>query len=241
MDNDNRTPLLWSCEKANNVDNVTVLLRHGADINKTNKECGACALHYAAMFSDKSMIEFLIEKGISVNVMDNDNRTPLLWSCEKANNVDNVTVLLRYGADINKTNKEYGACALHYAAKFSDKSMIEFLIGKGISVNVMDNDYQTPLLRSCQEANNVNNVTVLLRHGADINKTNKEYGACALHYAAKFSDKSMIEFLIGKGISVNVMDNGNRTPLLWADERLDNYDNVASLLRYGADNSNRLF
>ena len=235
MDNDNRTPLLWACQKVNNVDNVTALLRHEADLNKTNKEYGACALHYAAKFSDKSMIEFLIGKGISVNVMDNDNRTPLLWACQKANNVDNVTALLRHEADLNKTNKEYGACALHYAAKFSDKSMIEFLIRKGISVNVIDNDNQTPLLWACCQENNVDNVTALLTHTADINKTNKEYGACALHYAAKFSDKSMIEFLIEKGISVNVMDNDKQTPLLWACYQANNVDNVTVLLTHGAD------
>ena len=53
--------------------------------------------------------------------MDNDNRTPLLWACQQANNVHKVTVLLRHGADINKTDKRNGACALHYASKFSDK------------------------------------------------------------------------------------------------------------------------
>ena len=66
-------------------------MRHGADFQQTDEEYGACALHFAAKFSDKRTIEFLIGKDISVNVMDNDNRTPLLWACQKANNVDNVT------------------------------------------------------------------------------------------------------------------------------------------------------
>ena len=86
------------------------------------------------------MIEILIGKGIPVNdVIDNDNKTPLLWVSPKTKNVDNVIVLLENGADINNTYKEYGACALHYTANFSDKSMFEFSIGKGMSVEVMDN------------------------------------------------------------------------------------------------------
>ena len=80
-----------------------------------------------------------------MNVMNNENKTPLLLAYQKANNIENVTILLQHGADINKTNKESGACAFHFAAFWSDKSMIEFLIGKGISVNVIDTDNKTPL------------------------------------------------------------------------------------------------
>ena len=84
-------------------------MKHRADINKNNKEYGACVLYNAAQLSDKSLIEFLIGKGISVNVIDNDNDTPLLWASQKANNVDNVTVMLKHGANFNNTNKEYSA------------------------------------------------------------------------------------------------------------------------------------
>ena len=59
------------------------------------------------------MIEVLIGKDISVNVIDNDNETPLLWAYCNANNVDNVTALLRHLAYINKTNKTSDASALH--------------------------------------------------------------------------------------------------------------------------------
>ena len=92
------------------------------------------------------MIEFVIEKGISVNVIDNDNETPLLWACCNANNVDNVTALLRHLAYINKTNKTSGTSAFHCAALESDKSMIEFFFGKCISVNVIDNKKNTAVV-----------------------------------------------------------------------------------------------
>ena len=205
---------MWACQKAKNVDNVTALLRHGADINKTNSTSGACALHYEAQFSDRSLIEFLIGKDISVNVMDNDNKTPLLWACQGAKNVDNVTVLLKHEADINKSNKTSGASVLHYAALESDKSMIEFLFRKGITVNVTDDDSEIPLLWACCKANSVDNVTVLLRHGADICMADLGKDACASHYAAKFVDVCVIEFLIYKGISVKVMDTETHTAVL---------------------------
>ena len=99
--------------KAIKIENITVLLNHEADFNKTNTESSTYALHYATKFSDKITNKFSVGKGISVNVMDYDYKTPLSWACQKANNIENVSTLLQHGADNNKTNKESGACVLH--------------------------------------------------------------------------------------------------------------------------------
>ena len=188
-----------------------MLLKHGAKINAVGKN-GAGALHQAAIFSDVGMIEFLIDKGISVNFVDNDDETPLLWACQSKDNVDNV----KHGSDIKKINKEDGGGVLHNAAKYSDKSLIELLLIRGISVNEVDKDGETPLLWACQAADNIENVTVLMQHGADINAFNKVNGAGVLHSVAKCSDKSTVEFLLKEGVSVNIADNDDETPLLWA-------------------------
>ena len=50
------------------------------------------------------MIELLIGKGISLNVMNDDHKTPLLLACQEANNINQEKFLLKRGADINKTN-----------------------------------------------------------------------------------------------------------------------------------------
>ena len=89
-DNDYENPLLWACKEPNNIENITVLLQHGADINRIDKVDGAGVLHYATVCSDINTIEFLLKKVISVNVADNDNKTPLLWACQELNNVEIV-------------------------------------------------------------------------------------------------------------------------------------------------------
>ena len=66
----------------------------------------------------------------------------------------------------------------------------------------MGNFPQKQLLDECQKLNNVENVKDLLQQGMNINIVNHENGACALHHAAKWSDSSMIKFLIASGISV---------------------------------------
>ena len=210
------------------------MLRHGADINAINKS-GACVLHFAAKFANTSVIEFLLWKGIHVDVKDYDNKTPLLWACQKSSNIDNVLALLKHGADINVINKMSEASALHYAAKFSNVRIIEFMLDKGISVNLMDNDNKTPLLWACNATETVANVKLLLQHGAAISAINKEHGASALHFAALHSDTDMIEFLLSEGISVNKFYNDNETPLLWACQKSDNLRNVTVLIEYGAD------
>ena len=142
---------MWASRRNNNVQNVKVLLKHGADIHRTNLT-GASVLHYAASKSDKNMIEFLLAKGCCINVTDCKNQTPLLWACEEEDNVENVKVLLQYGAQINHIYQEDGASFLHQAALVSDTSMIEVLIAKGLLVNIRDNDNETPLFYACQTA-----------------------------------------------------------------------------------------
>ena len=86
MKNSEEQQLLYECQEPNYVKNVKALLSQKVSFSIAGQD-GTCALHYAAKFSDESMIDFLIGQGISANVMDNDNRTPLLWACQKANNV----------------------------------------------------------------------------------------------------------------------------------------------------------
>ena len=231
---DNKTPLLWACQASNNVNNASLRLQHGADINIVNRKYGAGVLHYGAQFADTKMIEFLLNKSISVNIKDNDNETPLLWACQAKNQVQNVAKLLQHGTDINAVSKEHGANALHNAAKFSDKGLIEFLLSAGISVNVVDNNNNTPLMWACQDANNTGNLKVLFEHGADVGMVDTIRGAGALHYAAKFCDKNTIVFLLEKSFCVNVADNDNKTPLLWAYQSENIVENVETLFRYGA-------
>ena len=148
---------------------------------------------------------------MSVNVTDNDNNTPLTLACHVLNNVKNASTLLKHGADINVTSKSSGAGLLHCAAKFSDICMIEMLLANGISVNVPDADNMTPLLWACYGLGNAENYKILIQHGADINDISKTYGHGALHYAAQFLESSALEFLLEKGINVNVTTFDNVT------------------------------
>ena len=140
-DNNNKTPLLQAYQNIKNADEViTTLLKHGADINVINKKYGAGALHYTAKYAGKTLVKNLLYRNFLVNSTDNDNETPLIWAFQNKNKIENVNLLLKYGAEINVINKEHGACALHYAGKHSDKEVIQLFLERGVAVNVASSD-----------------------------------------------------------------------------------------------------
>ena len=234
-DNDSQMPLIWACSRKNNVNTVATLLDHGADI--TEGPYGQSGLHFAAKYGDSEMIKLLLERGISINTVDSDEKTSLMWACEVKNNVDNVNTLLACGADVNMLTscQKSVYSALHFAALYGDKETIECLLNHNISVNI-NSGYEklTPLLVACSAPNNLSNVVTLLERGADVNLTNVS-GSSALHYAAKNADRKTIECLLNYHIPVNVTDTSNEIPLKWACLRQGNVDNVMTLLEHGAD------
>ena len=68
VNNDNQTPLMWACSIKNNISNVATLLEHGANVHISSKEDGASALHFAAKYSDREVIERLLKFNASVNM-----------------------------------------------------------------------------------------------------------------------------------------------------------------------------
>ena len=242
IDSDNQTPLMWVFLNRSNWDDleyirraVDILLAHGADVNATSKSGGYSALHLAAQYADGEIIRLLINHNIPVNVIDNENKTPLAWAFSTTNKLENVAALLANGADLNMLSKEEGASILHFAAKSGSSEMVKLLLDHNISVNVLDNEGRTPLLWACESEYNVDNVKMLLEHGADINVTSKTDNASALHYASKSSDRKVVKCLLKHNIAVNVSDNNGWTPLMLACNRPFNVKNVARLLAHGAD------
>jgi len=65
--------------RAGRVDDVTVLLDHGAEIDAAG-ERGMTALHYAAMKGDVDAIRLLLGRGASPGIKDADGRTPFDWA-----------------------------------------------------------------------------------------------------------------------------------------------------------------
>ena len=87
------------------VDIIKVLLRRGADVNKTN-ERGVTALMLASSKGHTAGVRVLLEGNASVCIKDEKGRTALMYA-SKGGHVDTVNLLLRHGASVSITPEDY--------------------------------------------------------------------------------------------------------------------------------------
>jgi ankyrin repeat protein len=118
------TPLAYFA-KRNNFEMVKkMIINYGADVNGISV-WGNSALMFAVWNENIDMINFLIEKGINVNLANKRKLTPLMAATIKEN-ISIVKILLNNGADVNMTDiGNYNA--LRYAIERNNETLIAIL------------------------------------------------------------------------------------------------------------------
>tara|TARA_B110000879_G_C10997114_1_gene441571 strand:- start:63 stop:905 length:843 start_codon:yes stop_codon:yes gene_type:complete len=124
---ENPSAKLWDGVYKNNYKKVEEAFKEGADVNMRNDN-GVWFLLVASGHGNARMVNLLLEKGIDVNITDEDdyNNTALSTAVRNAN-YDVVELLLEKGADINKENNN-GDTPLIHAIKFEDYDMVQLLL-----------------------------------------------------------------------------------------------------------------
>lgn len=170
-------------------DAILLLLKNGADANKTNR-FGSAPLH---MYPSVDIAKQLIEHGAIIDIKDRDDETPLLVNTYK---FDMVKLLIDNGTDVNirsysgrtplhavisnnnndiaKLLIDNGADmkgALHLAVKKGRRDIVKLLLSKGANINELDNSGHTPLdyIRRIKDSERCDRWYRFLRH----------YGACS--------------------------------------------------------------
>lgn len=89
-----------------NPDMVKLLIDHQNNINRTYSLFELTPLHQACMSPVVSpeIVEILLTHGANPNVKSKTQETPLHYACQKGN-VQKVVLLLKFGANVNSTNK----------------------------------------------------------------------------------------------------------------------------------------
>lgn len=90
----------------------------------------------ATAFSELRWMTKLLDRGVSTEVRDEDNRTPLHLAVDAADR-DALAVLLDAGADVNARD-HFGYTPLHYATWRRDLAMSHLLLSHGADVNAKD-------------------------------------------------------------------------------------------------------
>lgn len=122
-----RTALMYA-SKAGHWEVIEILVKRGADIEKTNYR-GATALHIAAQFGHIQPVKVLLDAGAEVDAVNRLGTTALMLSTIEGHG-ELVKQIVKYGADIYRKNLD-GKTAWMYAYEYQRENISRFLMDLG--------------------------------------------------------------------------------------------------------------
>ena len=180
----------------------------------------------------------IINKGVNVNLQNNDGDTALMIACANGN-VQIVNTLIKAGANVDLPNK-YEETAIIHACKNENVNLeiVKALIEKVANVDVQDNDGYTSLMYASMDGN-VELVTAFIKAHADVNLQNND-GKTALDIARDNNYTQIVDILtnadntIVPDSNIEVQDEERNTALIRACLD-DDINEVNRLIEVGVD------
>ncbi|MDQ7827327.1 MAG: ankyrin repeat domain-containing protein [Candidatus Eremiobacteraeota bacterium] len=180
-------------------------------------ESGMMKVHKLVTEGDYRIMSLLPELGLFINTRDEQGRTPLHYAVLN-NRYGLVTGLILSGATLDLQDHE-GATPLHL---LQSVQMLQTIRDTGVRLDsglleMGDHEGGTPLHHAVARGDIVL-VKLLLHCGAFINCLNGKKESLLHGAIREHCSGSMVKFLIGRGINVNIKDSAGRTPLMTAIE-----------------------
>ncbi len=173
--------LLIFAMKHGSLDVVKLLIKQGADLNKSD-ETGSKPLHTAVLTEKLELVNVLLESGASVDDMDNTGLSSLHLACNKGN-AKLTKTLLEAGAKPNQqTNNSDKTCALIIGSTYGQEECVKELLEHGADPDLADKWGFTSLSKATINSR-LGCVHLLLSHRADLNIANQSQ-ATPVQYAA---------------------------------------------------------
>lgn len=226
-DVDERTALHWAAYQGNHK-LVKLLLSKGADKVKRDIE-GKTPLHLSISHDNIKVMEALLSsmKEQEINLHDNNKVTPLFLSVFY-DRINHTKLLLKYGADPFKVDKE-SRTVLHWTSQNEDDSILRLLV-KYVEkyINCVDCQGHTVLHMAIGKSNKILVDCLLSIKSIDINCKDK-MGRTPLHWAALLGDTAIVSLLLDKGADFKICDENGVYPLHCAAQT-DSVETVIALL-----------
>ncbi|KAI8122408.1 Tyrosine-protein kinase shark [Lucilia cuprina] len=121
------TNLLHRAVMNNNHVVVSELLKCGYRNVDAKNQHGQTAMHLAALHGDQTMLNLLLNAGVSVNCMDTDNYMPLHYACRHQPALF-IQTLIAANANVQGRNIKNGYVPLHEAAKHGNLDAVKELL-----------------------------------------------------------------------------------------------------------------
>jgi len=155
-------------------------------------------LMFAAEFNEVDVVEFLIQRGASLEMTDGRSMTPFLHAVS-GGKMQNVKRLVDLGANVLKETRR-GMSAIHVAAGQGNKDAVFFLLERGASADQQGFYGLTPLMLAARKGC-LDTVKLLLSKGANLNGSTQG-GDTPLLFAAKENHTDLVKFLLKKGANL---------------------------------------
>uniref|UniRef100_A0A3B4Z141 Unconventional myosin-XVI-like n=1 Tax=Stegastes partitus TaxID=144197 RepID=A0A3B4Z141_9TELE len=204
---------------------VLRLLKEGADPNAPISS-GGSLLHLCARHDNVFAAELLIERGLNVNLQDEDLWTALHVACV----CDHADVVLLLLAGVNILLQDInGNIPLDYAFEGTETSYIlrKYLEENGVDVSSMH------AMKTQRPSTMLSDVRQLVATGGSLNQPNGD-GVTLLHIACASGYREVVSVLLDSGADPHPADNNFWTPLHLA-AKYGQTSIVSQLLRHGAN------
>lgn len=159
-------------------------------------------------------IEQLLQRGVDVNIKDDEGLTPLM-QVASFGEYEIAQILIRYGADVNMTSDEFipkGWTPLMFAIdqKFGD--IARLLLQHGADVNKPATNGETPLILAVQNGN-LDIIRLLLQYDVNVNAQDED-GETALFFAAYGEMFDVVNRLYEYGADIHIKNHQGETILI---------------------------
>ncbi|ELK13925.1 Ankyrin repeat, SAM and basic leucine zipper domain-containing protein 1 [Pteropus alecto] len=161
---------------------------------------------------DISLVEELLNSGISVDSSFRYGWTPLMYAAS-VSNVELVRVLLDRGANASFDKDKQTILITACSARGSEEQIlkcVELLLSRNADPNVGCRRLMTPIMYAARDGH-PQVVAVLVAHGAEVN-TQDENGYTALTWAARQGHKNVVLKLLELGANKMLQTKDGKTP-----------------------------
>uniref|UniRef100_A0A673B4S7 Myosin XVI n=1 Tax=Sphaeramia orbicularis TaxID=375764 RepID=A0A673B4S7_9TELE len=184
---------------------VLRLLKEGADHN-TPISSGGSLLHLCARHDNVFAAELLIERGLNVNLQDEDLWTALHVACV-CDHADVVLLLLLAGVNVLLQDVN-GNIPLDYTSEGTETS---YILRKHLEENGVDMS-SMHTMKTQRSTTMLSDVRQLVTTGGSLNQANDD-GVTLLHIACASGYREVVSVLLESGADPHPADNSFWTPL----------------------------
>jgi ankyrin repeat protein len=189
---------IFAAAAMGHTDKIDGFLKQNPKLLNAKDRSGKAALHWAALYGQRKVVELLLARKADVNLLDEAGFTPLHWAA-MFDKSDVVGVLLANKADTAIKVARFGWTPLRLAVIHGNVASAEALLKGGADPNIKDEE-NIPLLHQAVISRNKAMVELLLANKADVTARD-ENGETALGEAVEINWKEMAEFLRQHGLT----------------------------------------